>query len=67
MKIKNTDGFIRQSVTPMMIRRKLNLDENAELTATIRDDKIIFRSLPTAAEWKALFKNVAVEDVDVDE
>lgn len=56
-----------QVVIPIKMRRKLGLDENTELTATLEDDKIVIRALPTADEWADLFKNVPVEDVDVDE
>lgn len=56
-----------QVVIPAEMRRKLNLDENRELTATLEDDKIVIRALPTADEWADLFKNVPTEDVDVDE
>lgn len=56
-----------QVVIPVKMRRKLGLDENTELTATLEGDKIVIRALPTADEWRELFKNVPVEDVDVDE
>ncbi len=56
-----------QIVIPVEMRRQLHIDENRELTATLEDDKIVLQVLPAADEWADLFKDIPVEEVDVDE
>lgn len=55
-----------QIVIPVEIRRQLNLDESRELSATVVDDKIVIRALPTTDEWADLFKDTPTEAVDLD-
>ncbi|KAB1969987.1 MULTISPECIES: AbrB/MazE/SpoVT family DNA-binding domain-containing protein [Lacticaseibacillus] len=55
-----------QIVIPIEMRNQLHLDENSELVATIVDDKIVIRALPTADEWTDLFKNTPTEVVNLD-
>ncbi|KJY58756.1 putative antitoxin MazE protein [Lactobacillus kimbladii] len=56
-----------QVVIPIQIRKALGLKKGSKVSFELNNGEITIKKLPTALDWANLVKQIAVEDVNIDE